>query len=178
MLPIRSAAPISSRLVSGLRAVRHRLHQADAVRRSPGGREGGASMVEFALVVPLLIPILVAVMQFGMAFSYKNQLTQLAGEGARMAAVDKNPGSGTLQAYIKGQASEELKNGGSSAVPNPAQVCIDSPASGAVRVNTSVTYDWFPILSKLSSSLTTTTIHGSATMRMEKDPPSNYSEGC
>jgi len=175
-----------ARLTAGVRARGVRLRHAEAVRRSPGGPEGGASMVEFAFVVPLLIPLLVVVVQLGMAFNYKNHLTQLAGEGARFAAVDRNPGSGTLQEYIKSQAcpSEspncELAVGGSSSVPNPIQVCIDFPEPGSVRVSTNVTYDWLPIVDFLNDGapLASATVKGSATMRLEKANPTNYSAGC
>ena len=151
-----------------------------AVRASAGGSETGAALVEFAMVVPLLVPLLVILMQFGVAFNYKNQLTQLAAEGARMAAVDRNPGDSTaltLQNYIRSQAvGQELKNGGTTAVPDPIRVCITpgSTAGDPVTVTASVTFHWLPIV---NSDVTQTTITGSATMRMEQ-LASKYALGC
>jgi len=78
------------------------------------------------MVVPLLVPMVVMVMQFGMAWNYKNQLTQMASQGARWAAVNKNPGPAeTLQGSILATGvGTELKSGGTTAVPTPAEICI------------------------------------------------------
>ncbi len=47
----------------------------------------GASAVELALVMPLLVMILFAIFQFGIAFNNWISLTHAAREGARLAAV-------------------------------------------------------------------------------------------
>jgi hypothetical protein len=47
----------------------------------------GASAVEFVLVFPILIMLLFAIFQFGLAFSKYVSLTHAAREGARLAAV-------------------------------------------------------------------------------------------
>jgi hypothetical protein len=49
--------------------------------------EKGASTVEFALVVPVLILLLFGIIQFGMAFGDQLAITHAAREGARLAAV-------------------------------------------------------------------------------------------
>lgn len=49
--------------------------------------EKGASAVEFVLVFPILIMLLFAIFQFGLAFSKYVSLTHAAREGARLAAV-------------------------------------------------------------------------------------------
>ncbi len=57
--------------------------------------EKGASTVEFALVAPVLIMLLFAIFQFGLAFSRYVSLTHAAREGARLAAVgfyEEDPG--------------------------------------------------------------------------------------
>ncbi|OGD36176.1 hypothetical protein A2V94_03405 [Candidatus Atribacteria bacterium RBG_16_35_8] len=57
--------------------------------------EKGASTVEFALVIPILIMLLFAILQFGLAFSRYVSLTHAAREGARLAAVglyEEDPG--------------------------------------------------------------------------------------
>lgn len=133
------------------------------------------------MVVPLLVPMIILVLQFGMALNYKNQATHLASEGARLAAVDRNPGGGTLQEYIKSQAvGAEFKDGGTDAVNAPLSICIDTPAGATagnpVEVNASLSYNWLPILGEYTSA-TTTEITASSTMRLEK-VPSNYSTGC
>jgi hypothetical protein len=145
------------------------------------GDDRGVALVEFALVAPLLFVILFGMLDFGRAFNYWIDSTHLANEGARWAVVNKNPGSGTLQAYIQQQADTgELRSGGSAALPDPLRVCISFPSGGAVGqpvlVTASATYHWLPFLSDRIGVLATT-VTGSSTMRLEA-VPTNYSAGC
>jgi Flp pilus assembly protein TadG len=48
-------------------------------------------VVEFALVAPLLFIVLFGIIQFGRLLNAYNDMTQLAGQGARAAAVNTNP---------------------------------------------------------------------------------------
>ncbi len=58
-------------------------------RRSRGaGPEVGASAVEFALIVPILIMLVFGIIQFGLAMSQKASLANGAREGARVGAVN------------------------------------------------------------------------------------------
>jgi len=144
--------------------------------------ESGVALTEFALVLPVLLVLLLGMIDFGKAFNYWIDETHLANEAARWAAVDKNPGTGTLQGYIQQQATtEELRSGGTASVPSAAQVCISFPSGTArvgdpVKVTVTTTYNWLPFLSdKLSAA--STTISGAAVMRLEA-VPSNYGSGC
>lgn len=58
------------------RAVRH------------GDNEAGESMVEFALVLPVLLLVLVGVVQFALIHHAQNVVTTAAQEGARLAAAE------------------------------------------------------------------------------------------
>ena len=146
------------------------------------GSEDGASLVEFALVLPLLALLLFAMLDFGKAFNYWIDETHLANEGARWAVVDRNPGGGSLQQYLVDQATtDELRNGGTAWVANPAEVCISFPngtsnVGDPVLVTVSATYNWLPIVSN-RIGVTQTTITGSSHMRLEA-VPTNYSAGC
>lgn len=53
--------------------------------------ERGTAVVEFALVAPLLFFLVFGIIEFGRALNYYNDLTQLAGQGARAAIVTRNP---------------------------------------------------------------------------------------
>jgi Flp pilus assembly protein TadG len=150
--------------------------------RSLARDESGVALVEFALVLPILLVLLFGMLDFGKAFNYWIDETHLANEGARWAVVNKNPGSGTLQQYIQQQAdTPELRNGGTSSVPTPLQVCISFPDGSSevgdpVHVAVSTTYNWLPFLgSRLG--IASTTMTGSSTMRLEAEP-TNYSAGC
>jgi hypothetical protein len=158
--------------------VRRFLRQSRSLHRC----ESGVALVEFALVLPLLLVILFGMLDFGKAFNYWIDQTHLANEGARWAVVNKNPGGGTLQEYIQQQAdTPELRNGGTSSVPGPLQICISFPNGSAnvgdpVHVTASTTYNWLPLLGN-RIGIASTTITGSATMRLEAIP-TNYGAGC
>jgi Flp pilus assembly protein TadG len=143
------------------------------------GDEAGAALVEFALVLPVLLVLLFGLVDFGKAFNYWIDETHLANEGARWAVVNKNPGSGTLQEYIRDQANTpELRTGGTSSVADPLQVCISFPngelVGEPVEVTVSTSYTW---MSFLGLTATEKTITGRSTMRLEARP-TNYSAGC
>ncbi len=53
-----------------------------------GDGEAGESMVEFALVLPVLLLVLVGVVQFALVHHAQNVVTTAAQEGARMAAAE------------------------------------------------------------------------------------------
>ncbi len=146
-------------------------------------RDEGVALVEFVLVLPVLLLLLFGMTDFGRAFNYWIDGTHLANEGARWAVVNKNPGSGiTLQQYIQRQATtDELKNGGSSTVPTPLQVCISFPngtsnVGDPVKVTASVDFHWMSFVAGKIGILNQT-IAGSSTMRLEARP-TNYSAGC
>jgi Flp pilus assembly protein TadG len=50
-------------------------------------RDRGAQVVEFALIVPLVLILIGAIVQFGFAFNRQVTVTQAAREGARLAAI-------------------------------------------------------------------------------------------
>lgn len=57
------------------------------MRTPRNGRERGAALVEFALVVPLLAMFLFGIVQFGLAYDKKQSINSAAREGARAAAI-------------------------------------------------------------------------------------------
>src|SRR4051812_22086803 len=68
--------------------------------------ERGQTMTEFALILPIFITLLFAVIQFGVAFNNYVTLTDATRAGARKAAVGRqstNP-VGDCQAAIRGSA--------------------------------------------------------------------------
>lgn len=77
--------------------------------RSFTEREKGASLVEFALIAPLLILLLLGIIEFGWLFGQYNDVRHGAREGARLASVD----GGTNQEIADYVCdSMDLSNGG------------------------------------------------------------------
>src|SRR3982751_4555413 len=71
--------------------------------------ERGVALTEMALVLPLLLLLILGMVDFGKAINYWIDNTHLANEGARLAVVNSNPGSGlatpkNLQQYLLSQA--------------------------------------------------------------------------
>lgn len=65
--------------------------------------ERGAAVVEFAIVAPLLLVLLLGVVEFGLLFGKRLDVSQGAREGARLASVNYQATSGSSGAA---QASE------------------------------------------------------------------------
>jgi len=66
--------------------VRSRTTTTERAPRS--SHEGGASLVEFAVVLPLLLILIFGIMEASWAFAQHNDVRHGAREGARLAAVD------------------------------------------------------------------------------------------
>jgi Flp pilus assembly protein TadG len=71
-------------------------------------REDGQTMVEFALVVPILCVILFAILQFGVLYNNYVTLTDAARIGARKAAVSRHEADpvGVTIAKVQAAASD------------------------------------------------------------------------
>jgi Flp pilus assembly protein TadG len=157
--------------------------------------QAGTALVEFALVLPLFLVLLLGMVDFGKGLNYWIDQTHLANQAARFATVDRNPGQAsgrTLQQYIRDSANTgELAFGGTESVKDPLAVCISFPegdtATDPVRAGDPVTveiktkYNWIPFLDA-NIGVSAVAITGSATMRLEAKPTayrtSDNSAGC
>jgi Flp pilus assembly protein TadG len=78
-------------------------------RRRCGARalgERGAAAVEFALVVPVLVLMLLGIIEFSKAFQVKATLADAAREGARVMALANDAGS--ARAAVRSAASSTV----------------------------------------------------------------------
>lgn len=57
--------------------------------------EKGQSIIEFALILPILIFLLMGIIEYGWLFNGKITLTSAAREGARVVAITKNQSKAT-----------------------------------------------------------------------------------
>ena len=109
-------------------------------RRRTGARDdSGQALVEFALVAPLLLLLILGMVDFARAWSAYEIITYQARQGARMAVVD-DPGveeADVIQAIRDGLANGSLDpdqativiNGFRAGRGTPASVQIDYPHS-------------------------------------------------
>ena len=99
-------------------------------RRPSLGNQRGVALIEFALVLPMILLLLLGTIDVGKAVNYWNDETHLANEAARYAAVNKSPVTGeTINQAVHDEAdSAELRNGGTGSVSSPGvQICIWFP---------------------------------------------------
>lgn len=89
--------------------------------RRPGG-EHGAALIEFALVMPLLLLLLVGIVTAAQAWNYTNTLEHAAREAARAGATMR-PFDAAAEAAVRSVADRSLEMAGI----DPADVagCID-----------------------------------------------------
>ena len=158
------------------------------LRRLPLRDERGVALVEFALVLPLVLVLLLGMIDVGKAVNYWNDETHLANEAARYAAVDNSPtknpdGTPTarsLSAAILGQAdTTELKNGGTTSIPSGQTICIwfpnkhspvqasDYTAGQPVQVVVTTRYFWLGYLVG-KGLLPSSRLRATSTMRLEQ----------
>ena len=70
------------------------------------GGETGQSLVEFAMVLPLLLVILFAIVDFGRIYQANVSLTNAVREGARLGAVGGT--SGEITARVTATAAKSV----------------------------------------------------------------------
>jgi Flp pilus assembly protein TadG len=141
-----------------------RLRFIDRVRN-----DRGTAVVEFAIILPAFLLILLGVIDFGKVLYYWQSSSQAAATGARAAVVDHWPGddSGTtLQQWVRNQLkTQELYD--------DANVCVVFPDTDAtspgnrVEVKVQVPYS-LPLVNALAGG-NAMLVRGSASMRIEAD---------
>ena len=111
-------------------------------RRLTGER--GASAVEFALIVPLLLALVVGIVEFGHAFQVQGQLSAAAREGVRAMALQNDPAAARA-AVRNATATFDPAVTDAEIVITPS-VC--PPVGGSTTVRLTIDYD-MPFLTGL-----------------------------
>jgi hypothetical protein len=148
-------------------------------------RESGQALVEFALIVPLFLMIVVGVIQFGVALNFWLDMQRLANQGARSAAVNCGPvalsqcGPTTLENYLSSKTTTRPEGQVISSGNTPdVEICYVPPsqpppatwapsAGDAVRVELKEQYRLQAIVRLAKIDLS-----ARATMRLEQEPTS------
>ena len=145
---------------------------ADVGKHSPSGKraktrigreEDGQSLVELAVVLPVLLLLLLGIMDFGRAFNYWITETQVASEGARRAAVNLGSTGTLLHDYVRNQIQVgDLKEKATICVKFPDDPDTNARKAGhPIQVIVKTQFSWF------LSDLLPITLANSATMRLE-----------
>jgi hypothetical protein len=158
-------APVRSRPDRGLTAKRLRS-------------EDGQALVEFALVLPIVVLVMMGLLLFGIALNDWIDETQLSSEAARFAAVDNEHGLGTeiTEATFLKWITEQGDNGN----VKEAKATMCSPTSKAgdyVEVKLNYVYKWFGLAGLLGTAAETP-LTSTARMQIEKQPATPYKTTC
>lgn len=116
----------------------------------------GQAMVEFALVLPVLLLILGAIIEYGRVFNETLTVTAAAREGARAAAVGDD-GPATALGF-----AAAIDRGKLTATVVPAAPVRGQPVTVTVKNPVPIT---FPVITAILGD--SVTVSGTATMRTE-----------
>jgi Flp pilus assembly pilin Flp len=124
--------------------------------------ESGQAAIEYALVLPAILLILFALVNFGFLFNYWNNEQHLASAAARYAVVGIKPSGGTTfkEAILKDADADALKDN--------AKLCVEFPEGRVIGkpVRVTISYDYTPPL----GNFTLVELKGTATQRLETVP--------
>ncbi len=145
-----------------------------SVNTMPGLRsERGAELIEFALVLPLLLFIILGLVDFGFMFQRFEVVTNAAREGARMAVL-----AGYTNADVETRVRNYLTTGGVAATTSNCSVATTDytipggagPAMPGKRVQVTYASPYLflgPVAGWFGGSFTTANLTGVAIMRKE-----------
>jgi TadE-like protein len=155
-----------------------------APKQAARPHERGQALVEFALIAPLFLVIVVGIIQFGIGLNYWLDLNRIANQGARWAAVDKYPNCNgvptspgcvtpTLVSYLESEpVSGGLQPTARVCFERPTGVLATTPLPAAssqvgqpVSAEVATKFTFLPILDMFE-----VTLRGKATMRIEQVP--------
>jgi Flp pilus assembly protein TadG len=133
-------------------------------------REEGAAMVEFALVLPILLMILIGIMEFGIILYRQEVITNASREGARAGIIIRNPRTepiiqsvvnDVVDTYLEGAGLDSSKASKSASAPS----CC---ATGEpLTVNITFPYD-FLVLPNFAVGLSSTlNLSATTVMKLE-----------
>lgn len=126
--------------------------------RTRPGRDRGAAAVEFALVVPVLLLLVVGIAEIGRAYHVQTTLSGAAREGVRVMALRNDPAA--ARATTRAAASTVTLTDSQIAV-SPTS-CPTGTSAGTATATVTVTYPMALLTGLLGTSITLT---GKASMR-------------
>jgi Flp pilus assembly protein TadG len=100
-------------------------------------RERGAAAVEFALVMPLLLILVLGIAEFGRAYNIQTTLSAAAREGARVMALQSSQSDARQAAIAAADPAVTLSAGQISVSPS---TCVGTAASAVVTVTYQLTF--------------------------------------
>ena len=137
--------------------------------RTDRRRERGTSVVEMAIVLPLLLCLVFAIGEFGLMYQQWQTLTNAAREGARTGVVFRGTDcvAGTVQTEIQDAVNTYMTNTGVSLATITTTSTGACAGSGTQLVVTSQVPYSFAALPGLAGLQSSITLSATSTMRNE-----------
>ena len=132
-------------------------------RRGHIHSESGQSAVEFALVLPLLIGVLLAIVEFGIAFSNYVTLTDAARVGARKAITIRLGGT------TPADASQAVRDAAGGLSQSNLSVSVTDPdwTTAGSQITVTASYPYSIQIPLLGISIASGTLKAQAEERLE-----------
>jgi Flp pilus assembly protein TadG len=136
----------------------------EAGQAAAAGGERGQAIVEFAIVVPLLVLTLTAILQFGIAFTHYVTITEAARNGARAAVVARADGLSAMEDRAEAAARRSAPDLQDDA---GFRVVTSAPDGAEAGRDVTVTVEAPLRLSLIGLPVVNTTMESRTTMRIE-----------
>ena len=129
--------------------------------RAKVASERGQTLVEFALILPIIVILLFGIIDFGLMLNHRITLQHAVREGARYAAV--HDGCTDIQDRTKDRAGSAISD------RNTVSVSYEqNPAPGGSTVTVSAPFDWqFPLMSRFGVGAINEHVSGKGMLELE-----------
>lgn len=126
-------------------SLRFKNQTAKTAAKTAVQRRRGQALLEFALIVPIFLALVLGVVQFGLLTQATEIVTNLTREGARFASLGPGRTDADIKSYIIRQTSETPLRRGSDPTVNDDLSIVITPVLAArtkgAQVTVSVTYN-------------------------------------
>lgn len=115
---------------------------------SPQHRERGAAAVEFALILPVLLALVLGIIDFGRVFNAQQTLTYAARAGARVMVLQNNPTAAITAAQTAASPLGQIASSAFSVSPSTCSTGTQVTFTVNYTVPTTGFFGSFPISAK------------------------------
>ena len=126
-------------------------------------RQDGQALVEFAILLPVLLLLLLGIIQFGVSFNNYIQVTSAARKGARKASVSRTLGSSAATTAARTAAKNAAPNLGLT----DSQITVTATGAWAQGTDVKVTVKYPYAINILGRVVSSGNLTSSSTFRVE-----------